>query len=76
MEAKSEKSRVVFILLGLFLGMFGAHNWYAGYSDKALYQLLITLLTFWLILPLFAVAIWVLIEVCTIDRDADGLLLR
>jgi hypothetical protein len=36
-------------------------------------QLLITLLTFWLIVPILIVGIWVLIEVITVKSDAQGL---
>ena len=32
-------------LLGIFLGSFGVHNFYLGYTGKAIAQLLITLLT-------------------------------
>ncbi len=37
------KSRVVFVLLAVFLGAFGGHNFYAGYVKKAVIQLCITL---------------------------------
>ena len=69
----SQKTRVAYILLGIFLGLFGAHNFYAGYHGRAIAQLLITLLIgWWLILPLMAVGIWVIIEVITVNRDSDG----
>ena len=32
-------------LLGIFLGSLGVHNFYLGYTGKAVAQLLITLLT-------------------------------
>ena len=66
------KSRVAYVVLGLFLGGLGIHNFYAGYTAKAGAQLLITVLTGWLIVPLIAVGIWVLIEICTIRQDAQG----
>jgi TM2 domain-containing membrane protein YozV len=66
------KSRIAYILLGLFLGGLGIHNFYAGYAGKAIAQLLITLFTFWLIFPLIGVWIWVLVEICTINKDAKG----
>ncbi len=69
----STRSRIAYILLGLFLGGLGVHNFYAGYSGKGIAQLLITLLTGWLILPLFAVGLWVIIEICTVTKDAEGL---
>ena len=66
------KSRVAYVLLGVFLGQIGIHNFYAGYNGKAVAQLLITLLGFWLVLPWLAVVIWALVEVCTVTRDAQG----
>ena len=39
------KSKMVAGLLGIFLGSFGVHNFYLGYTGKAVAQLLITLLT-------------------------------
>jgi TM2 domain-containing membrane protein YozV len=66
------KSRVAFVLLGLFLGGLGIHNFYAGYTGRAVAQLLITLFLFWLIFPLIIVGIWALIEVIVVTRDASG----
>ena len=67
-----QKSRLVYILLAIFLGGFGIHNFYAGYVGKGVAQLLITLLLFWLIIPIFAVFIWVIVEICTVTKDAKG----
>ena len=66
------KSRVAYIVLGLFLGGLGIHNFYAGYHGKGIAQLLITLLIGWLVIPAIAVFIWVVIELCTVNVDADG----
>lgn len=68
----SAKSRIGYILLGLFLGGLGIHNFYAGYTGKAVAQLLITLLVGWLVFPLIIVGIWVLVDVCTVTKDAQG----
>ena len=67
------KSRVAFVLLGLFLGGLGIHNFYAGYTGKGVVQLLITLFFGWLIVPLAIVGLWVLIEVITESKDARGI---
>ncbi len=64
------KSRLVYILLSLFVGGLGIHNFYAGYKGKGIAQLLITLLSFGL-LGIF-VFIWVIIEICTVTQDAEG----
>ncbi len=71
-EKTPVKPRMAYVLLGIFLGMFGIHNFYAGYIARAVSQLLITLLLGWLVIPLFAVAIWVLVEVCSVSQDAQG----
>lgn len=68
----SGKSRVAFILLGLFLGGLGIHNFYAGYSGKGITQLLLNLFLFWTIIVPVAVGIWILVEVITVNKDAYG----
>lgn len=65
-------SRLVYILLGLFLGGFGVHNFAAGYTGRGVAQLLITVLLFWLIVPLLVVAVWVIVELVTVTEDARG----
>ena len=69
------KSRMAAGILGLLLGGLGIHNFYLGYTGKAVAQLLITLLSFGLLA--FIPAIWGLIEGVMIltDKnylDADG----
>ena len=49
--ALRRKSKVAAGLLGIFLGCFGAHNFYLGYTGRAVAQLLITLLSFGLFAP-------------------------
>ena len=75
---KGEKSKIAAGLLGIFLGAFGIHNFYLGYTGKAIAQLLITLVSCFILSPVSA--IWGLIEgimiLCgKIDRDAKGDLL-
>ena len=67
------KERTVYILLGVFLGALGIHNFYAGYTNKGITQLLITLIAGWLILPYIAVTIWSIIEACTVTKDSKGI---
>lgn len=69
------KSKMAAGLLGIFLGTFGVHNFYLGYTGKAVAQLLITLLSCG-ILALVS-EIWGLIEgimilTGSINTDADG----
>ncbi len=54
------KSKVAAGILALLLGAFGIHNFYLGYTGKALFQLLGTLLSCGILaLP---IAIWAFIE--------------
>lgn len=65
------KSRLAYILLGLFLGCLGVHNFYAGYTGKGVAQLLISLLSITILSPV--VFIWVIIEIITVTKDAKGI---
>lgn len=68
------KNRTTFILLGVLLGIFGAHNFYAGYRGKAFAQLCISILTLGFASPMAWV--WAVIDVCTIDEDSSGVKFR
>ena len=71
-ERSGAKSGVAYVLLGWLLGIFGAHNYYAGYTRKATIQLLITLFSgFLCFIPLVFVQVWVLAEICLINKDAE-----
>lgn len=71
---EDRKSGVAYALLAWFLGIFGAHNFYAGYTKRAIVQLLMTLFS-WVLLfvPLFLVQIWALGDMCLINKDAKGI---
>jgi len=64
------RSRITYILLGVLLGAFGGHNFYAGYTRRAVIQLLITLFTCFF--GGIVSWIWALYEVCTVRHDDDG----
>ena len=67
------KSKIAAGLLGIFLGSFGVHNFYLGYTGKAIAQLLITLLTCGF--GAFISSIWGLIEgilILTGSINVDG----
>lgn len=75
----SQKSKLAAGLLGIFLGSLGIHNFYLGYTLKAVAQVIITV--FCAIVGLypvnFIVAIWGLIEGVMIlaggiSKDASG----
>lgn len=68
------KSRMAYILLGLFLGYFGVHNFYAGYTGKGVAQLLLCLFSpVLLFIPLLVLFVWTLVEICTVTQDAQGI---
>ena len=69
------KSKMAAGLLGIFLGVFGVHNFYLGYTGKAVAQLLITVLTCGL--GAIASVIWGIVEgimilTGSINTDAEG----
>ena len=69
------KSKIAAGLLGIFLGSFGVHNFYLGYTNKAVAQLLITILSCGTLS--FVSGTWALIEgimilTGTISVDALG----
>ena len=65
------KSRVAYILLAVFIGGLGVHNFYAGYTGRGVAQLLISILSCGSLAPISG--IWALIEACTVTTDATGL---
>ena len=70
-----KKSKIVAGILGIFLGAFGIHNFYLGYNNKAIGQLLLTVLSCGVLSVISG--IWGLIEgvlilVGNIDCDAEG----
>lgn len=67
-----QKSRIAYILLGIFLGGLGIHNFYAGYIGRGLSQILINLIFGWLVFPVLGIFIWNIIEVCVVTRDSQG----
>ena len=69
------KSKIAAGILGILLGVFGVHNFYLGYNGKAVAQLLITLLSCFILSPVSA--IWGLVEgililTGSINTDAEG----
>lgn len=69
------KSKIAAGLLGIFLGALGVHNFYLGFTGKAVAQLLISILSCGLLS--FVSAIWGLIEGILIltgsmHTDANG----
>jgi TM2 domain-containing membrane protein YozV len=69
--ASTHKSRTSYIVLGIFLGSLGIHNFYAGYTGRAVGQLCLTVLT----LGYLGIVswIWAIVEICTVEKDSTGL---
>ena len=67
----THKSRTSYIVLGIFLGALGIHNFYAGYTGRAVGQLCLTVLT----LGYLGIIswIWAIIEICIMEKDSTGL---
>ncbi len=67
-ENKGAKSKIAAGILALFFGAFGVHNFYLGYTGKAVTQLILTIvgyITLILIIGIFfiiATGIWAFIE--------------
>ena len=82
----SPKSRIAATLLAWFLGIFGAHRFYAGNTGTAVIMLVLSIVgfaTLWLFLGtiiLIAVGIWAFVDfiiaVTGNMRDSEGKLIR
>lgn len=71
-EKHPSKSRGIYIILGLFLGIFGVHDFYAGRYRRGVDILLCTVLLGWLVIGLIISIIIVIVELCTVTEDGDG----
>lgn len=80
---KETKSKLVAGLLGIFLGSFGVHNFYLGYTNKAVTQVILSVvgyITFIFIVGFVFIAvasIWGFVEGImilsgSITKDAQG----
>ncbi len=75
---KGDKSKLAAGLLGIFLGSFGVHNFYLGYTGKAVAQLVITVATCGIgsvVSGIWGFVEGILILCGKIDRDGKGNLL-
>lgn len=67
--ATAPKSRIAFILLAIFLGHLGVHNFYAGNSKHGLIKLGLLVACG---LGLVVNPIWSIVEIFTVKKDASG----
>lgn len=76
-QAEAPKSKVAAGLLALFFGSLGVHNFYLGYTNKAVAQLLLTIIGWIIIIGPIISGIWAFVEAImlfagSISVDADG----
>ncbi len=74
-----QKSKLAAGLFGIFLGAFGVHRFYLGYIGIGLAQLLLTVLSCFILSPI--IWVWGLIEgililAGSINKDSKGLILK
>ncbi len=71
LQGRQPRSRTTYIVLGIFLGALGIHNFYAGYTGRAVGQLCLSVMT------LFYLAIiswvWAIVEICIVEKDSAGI---
>ncbi len=75
------KSKLAAGLLAIFVGSLGIHNFYLGYTGKAIAQLLLTVVGWIIIFGPVVSAVWALVEgimilTGSIYQDAEGRPLR
>lgn len=73
------KSKIAAGILGILLGSFGVHNFYLGYTGKAVAQLLITVLTCGFgaaISSIWGIIEGIMILTGSINTDAKGIPLK
>ncbi len=63
----SDKSRLTYILIALFLGSWGIHNFYVGHSGRGIIQLILglTLIGCCITVP------WCILDMICTKRDGD-----
>lgn len=73
-QVQIQKSGAVYLVLAFLLGIFGVHNFYIGRWVRGLIQLILTLLSpFSLLISLFGVCIWVIVEMIVTKTDVRGM---
>ena len=75
-EERSDKSKLAAGLLGIFLGGIGVHNFYLGYTGKAVAQLVLFFCCAGVVSSIWGFIEGVLILAGNINRDAQGKTLR
>jgi len=74
-----QKEKIVAGLLALLIGGFGIHNFYLGYTGKAVAQLLLTVLScgiLWFVSWIWSIIEGIQILTGSINTDANGVPLK
>lgn len=75
-NTNSPKQRCIYILLGIFLGGLGIHNFYAGYKTEGMIQLSLGVIGIFTCPPGFvlnlAVGAWALANIICRSKDFQG----
>lgn len=72
------KSRTVYVLLAIFIGDLGIHNFYAGRTGQAVGQLLLTVFGIFTAIFIigfvfiFAAWVWAIVDACVVKKDGNG----
>jgi TM2 domain-containing membrane protein YozV len=67
------RRRLVYALLGIFLGFTGVHNYYARHWLTGLLQMLLSIATFLLGFGVIASWVWAVVEAVLVRRDGNDL---
>jgi TM2 domain-containing membrane protein YozV len=71
--ATRPRQRLVYALLGVFLGFLGLHNYYARHWLTGLLQLLLSIATCLLGFGIIAPWLWALVEAVIVRKDGNGM---
>lgn len=80
---QAKVSRLIYVILAIFLGWVGVHNFAAGRNSTAIVQLITGLAGFLLspctfglsLLAPFATYVWAIVDAVTQTRDGDGVVM-
>lgn len=65
--AAISEGRLIYILLAIFLGGFGVHNFYWGYVKRGVVELLLGLLS-WLVLPGIILLVMIIMDIIRVKH--------
>jgi TM2 domain-containing membrane protein YozV len=70
------KSRTVYIVLGIFFGWIGVHNFYANRKGVGATQLVLFLMFYWTLIAPVGLFIWSVIDIINVRDDGNGIRMR